>query len=421
MYTESLNTKAMSIHDPFGNDFFVGNRERLRNLFTGTAPIVITANGHLQRNGDNPYRFRQDANFWYLTGIDHPDVILVMDRDKEYLIIPERDPVRETFDGSISPEALSRRSGVKDVFVDKAGWKRLSRKLKNSKHVAVLAPSPAYQEWYGLYSNPARAALVSKLKTYNHELELLDLRDHMMKMRVIKQPVELQAIQHAIDVTIEGLRYVTDRDRLREYAHEYEIEADLTAQYRRGGCFHAFEPIVAGGVRACQMHNIGNNGQLSADELLLFDTGAESNWYSADISRTVALGEPTDRQQSVFDAVCEAQDYAYTLIKPGITNADYEKKMEMFMGEKLRELGVLKTISTDNVRVFFPHLTTHYLGLDTHDVGDYRKEMRPGMVMTVEPGIYLPQEGIGVRMEDNVLVTENGCSVLSQAMPRSLV
>lgn len=409
------------MQDTFTRDFFVGNRNKLRQLFTGTAPIVLTANGLLQRNGDNPYRFRQDSNFWYLTGIEQADVVLVMDKTREYLIVPERDMVREAFDGKVDPEDLKRRSGVDQVYIDKVGWRKLSRRLKGCKHVAVLAPGAAYLEWHGIYSNPARAALVSKLKSYNADLELLDLRDHLMKMRLIKQPAEMAAIQRAIDVTIDGLQYVTDRKRLTKYAYEYEVEADLTCQFRRQACNHAFDPIVAGGLRACQLHNTDNTGQLSSDDLLLFDVGAESGMYAADISRTVALGQPSRRQEAVFRAVCEVQDYAYSLLKPGVVNLEYEKQVEMFMGEKLRELGVIKTISKESVRRYFPHLTTHFLGLDAHDVGDYRKAMKSGMVMVCEPGIYLPEEQIGVRIEDVVVITGTGCRVLSGGMPRALL
>lgn len=409
------------MQDNFTKEFFAGNRERLRQLFTGTAPIVLTANGLMQRNGDNVFRFRQDANFWYLTGIDQPDVVLVMDKGKEYLIVPERDMVREAFDGKIDAEELTRRSGVEEVYIDKAGWKKLGRRLKSCRHVAVLAPAAAFIEHYGIYSNPARAALDAKIKDYNQSVELLDLRDHLMQMRVIKQPQEMVAIQRAIDVTIEGLRFVSNRKRLAGYAYEYEIEADLARHFRRSECSHAFDSIVAGGVRACQMHNVENSGRLSADELLLFDVGAEYSLYAADISRTIAHGEPTRRQAAIHKAVCDVQDYAYSLIKPGVIHMEYEKQVEMYMGEKLRELGVIKTITKEAVRKYFPHLMSHFLGLDAHDVGDYRKAMRSGMVMVAEAGIYLPEEGIGVRIEDCLTITDTGYQVLSSALSRELI
>lgn len=412
--------------DRFSSEFFVGNRARLRQLFSGTAPIVITSNGLLQRNGDTSYRFRQDSSFWYLTGIDEPDVVLVIDKAKEYLIVRGRDEVREAFDGKVEADDLVRRSGISMVLDEKTGWKQLGGRLKRSKHVATLAASPVYAEWHGFYSNPARAELIKQIKSYKDDVELLDLREHLTKMRCLKQPVELEAIQRAIDVTIDGLKYVTAKSRLPKYAFEYEMEADLTRQFRRAGSHHAFDPIIASGARACQLHYLANNGPVAADELVIFDVGADASNYAADISRTVALGNnpdsrgPSRRQQAVFDAVCDVQDYALSLLKPGTVSADYEKEVETYMGEKLRELGLIKTIDHDAVRRYYPHATSHFLGLDTHDVGDYKAPLEPGMVLTCEPGIYIPEEGIGVRIEDDILITASGYEVLSAALPRQL-
>lgn len=406
----------------FSSEFFAGNRARLRQLFNRTAPIVITANGLLQRNGDTTCPYRQDSNFWYLTGIDDPDIILVMDKGREYLIVKERDVVREAFDGKLNPELLAKQSGITNILDEKAGWKQLGGQLKHSKHVATPAAMPAYAEWHGFYANPARAELIRTIKTYNEPIEMLDLREHLMEMRSIKQPLEMLAIQKAVDVTIDGLKYVTSQSRLAKYAFEYEIEADLTRQFRRSGYAHAFDPIVAGGVRATQMHYITNNAPLAANELVLLDVGAEVSWYAADVARTVIMGsrEPSRRQQAVFDAVCKVQDYALSLLKPGTVAVEYEKVVEAFMGEKLRELGVIKTIDHDAVRRYYPHAATHFLGLDAHDVGDYSHPMEPGMVMVCELGIYIPEEGIGIRIEDDLVITADGHTVLSSRMPRKL-
>lgn len=406
----------------FGSEFFAGNRERLRQLFTGTAPIVITANGLLQQATSEPYRFRQDGNFWYLTGIDEPDIVLVMDKGKEYLIVPGRGASREAFDGTINLEELISVSGVEEVLDEKEGWRRLSSRLKKVRHIATLAANPAYIEVFGMYSNPARAMLIKRMKELNPELELLDLRQHISRMRMVKQPVELDALQKAIDITIDTLKEVTRPAKLAKYAHEYEVEADITRGFRRRGADgHAFWPIVAGGERACVLHNINNNSPLSSDELLVLDVGAMQNHYCADITRTVALGERASRrQQSVHKAVQEAQDYAYSLLKPGVNLQDYEKQMEHYVGEKLRELGLIKTIEHDSVRRYFPHATSHFLGIDVHDSGDYDRPLEPGVVLTVEPGIYIAEEGIGVRIEDDVLITDEGCEVLSGRLPREL-
>lgn len=406
----------------FTSEFFAGNRQRLRELFTGTAPIVVSANGLLQRSGDTSYAFTQDANFWYLTGIEAPDLVLVMDRDREYIIVPGRSASREAFDGAIEAEALIRRSGVTTVLDDADGWDQLGSRLKKVKHAAVLPVLPAYLEAYGLYTNPTRAALVQRMRTYNQDLELLEIGQHLARMRMIKQPLELNAIQRAIDTTIATLKEVTRSGKLAKYSHEYELEAEITRGFRhRGATGHAFEPIVAGGERACTLHNVANNGKLASDELVIMDVGAEVEHYAADITRTISLGgAPSRRQQAVYAAVSDVQEYAFALLKPGVLIKEYEQQIEQFMGEKLRELGLIKTITHEDVRHYYPHATSHFLGLNVHDVGEYDRRLEPGMVLTVEPGIYIPEESIGIRIEDDVLITSRGIKNLSNKLSRDL-
>ncbi len=405
----------------FTSDFFKGNRERLKQLFTGTAPIVMVGNGLLQRGGDENYPFKQDSSFWYLTGVDDPEVVLVMDKGSEYLIVPTRDSVVEAFDGAIDREKLAKKSGIKDVLAEKEGWKQLEARLKRVQHVATLAANPPYIERFGLYTNPARARLIKHIKDVNDKVELLDLRQHLARMRAVKQPVELEALQEAIDITIDTLKEVTRPAVRGKYAFEYEIEADITRGFRRRGADgHAFGPIVASGERACTLHYVANNGPLSSDELVVMDIGAAVQGYSADLARTMALSSPSRRQQQVHEAVVQAQAHAFSLLKPGAKLRDYEKDMEAYVGEKLRELGLIKSISSEDVRRFFPHATSHYLGLDTHDAGDYDHPLEVGTVLAVEPGIYIPAEGIGVRIEDNVVITEDGIEILSQRLDNSL-
>lgn len=402
-------------------EFFAGNRRRLRELFTGTAPIVITANGKLQRSGDSTFPFQQDANFWYLTGLNEPDMILVIDKDKEYLIAPKLSEYQEVFDGQADTAAHTRRSGVTEILPYDAGWKRLGARVRRVKHVATLSAPPQYIDVYGMYTNPARWVLQRTLREYNDSLEILDIGKHLMKMRMIKQPEELAMIQRAIDITAVGLRQIMQPATTRQYQYEYEAEADLARQFRRAGSRHAFDPIVAGGARACTLHNTDMSGALSADELLLFDVGAEYEGYAADISRTIAIGQPSRRQQQVFDAVVEVQNYAYSILKPGVTMRDYEGQIEHFMGEKLRELGLIRSIDTEAVRKYYPHATSHHLGIQVHDVGDRSGELEENMVITVEPGIYIPEESIGIRIEDDVRITKAGVEILTSALPTKLV
>ena len=401
------------------SSFFKGNRERLRTLFTGTAPIVITANGLLQRNGDSNFLFRQDSSFWYLTGIEEPDVILVMDKDKEYLIIPDRDEHRAAFDGAIDTSYITEISGIADVQQAKLGWKLLSSRMKRVKHVAVLAAPPAYIESQGLYTNPARARLIEQLKANNEELELLDIRPHLARMRMIKQPVEIEQIQEAIDITAKVLLNLQKKG-WQKFSHEYELEAAITAGFRTQGASHAYQPIVAAGQNACTLHYVHNNDAIQAGSLLLLDVGAEVQNYAADITRTYSVNEPTKRQQQVLDAVLDVQQFAFARLKPGVLIREYEESVRQYMGEKLRELGLIKLIDHSTVRQYYPHATSHFLGLDVHDVADYDRPLEPGMVLTVEPGIYIAEENIGIRIEDDVLIEESGIRILSDKLPRVL-
>jgi Xaa-Pro aminopeptidase len=405
--------------DYFSKDFFRDNRKRLRTLFQGIAPIVLTANGLLQKSNDSTYKFKQDGNFWYLTGLESPDLILVIDKEKEYLILPEESQAKQDFYGAIDIKQLQERSGIETVLDAKRGWRQLSARLQRVKHVATIAPPQAYMDVFGYYTNPARAVLVQNMKELNPELELLDLRQQFALMRTIKRPEEIAALRHAIRITSETLQDI--QKNISKFSHEYEIEAALSHGFRfKGANGHAFDPIVAAGRNACIIHYEQNNCSIHKKELLLLDVGAEVLQYAADISRTYAIQEPTKRQQQIHTAVLEVQDYAFGLLKPGVLLAEYEQQVTHFMGEKLRSLGLIKNVEESEMRKYFPHATSHFLGYDVHDVGDYSRPLEPGVVLTVEPGIYIAEEGIGVRIEDDVLVTETGIEILTRSLSRDL-
>jgi Xaa-Pro aminopeptidase len=406
----------------FSSDFFTGNRKRLKEASGTGAPIVVTANGLLQKsNVDSAHLFYQDADFWYLTGINEPDIILVMDGGDEYLIVPDRPAIREAFDGAVAYGPLAERSGVRTVVDGKAGWERLGRSLKKTGRASTPAAPPAYLERYGIYTNPARAGLAARLKSHTGRLKLLDLQPDLARLRMIKRPQELKAMQAAIDITIETMKDILKPSSRKTYRYEYEIEAELTRGFRRRGADgHSFEPIVAGGKRACTLHNVANDGRLAAGELVIIDAGAEVEHYAADITRTVSLGAPSKRQVEVHAAVLDVQRFALSLLKPGITFKDYESQVRNHMGGKLCELGLIKTNTPKNVQKFYPHGTSHYIGLNVHDAGDHDRPLEPGVVVSCEPGIYIPKEGIGIRIEDDVLITRTGNKVLSSALPGSL-
>ncbi len=401
----------------FPKSFFVENRHRLQAVCEPGIPIVLTANGLLQRSNDTTFSFLQDSNFWYLTGIDEPDILLVIDDNKQYLIVPGRDDVRAAFDGAVDSAKLAKQSGITEVLPEAEGWKRLEKRLSGINKVATVTAPPAYIGRSGLYTNPARRRLSRQIKGIKQDIEMVDIRQTLARMRMIKQKPELKAIQRAVDVTVEAFQTL-DAKSLKNFANEYEVEAQLASVFRKHGYGSAYEPIVASGDNACTLHYIRNDAKHSPDSLLLIDMGAEVEHYAADITRTYPLGgKPTARQQEVLAAVETVQAYAFSLLMPGITLKEYEAKVIERMADTLKALGLIKSADPKKARKFYPHSTSHFLGLDVHDVGDYEVPLAPGMVLTVEPGIYIAKEKIGVRIEDDVVITDTGIDILSSDLP----
>jgi Xaa-Pro aminopeptidase len=403
----------------FTSEFFGGNRKRLLDA-ANSELIVISANGLLQRTSDTTFPFRQDSNFWYLTGIDEPDYILVCAKSETFLIMPRRAEHRDLWDGAVDLKALEATSGIQEILDHHAGWNKLDHLVKQSKKIHTITPAEAYFDSFGFYANPARAALLTALKKHR-AAELIDIRKPIAHMRQVKQPLEILALQHAIDITADTLTEI--RSRLEKYKSEYELVADITAGYiKRGAMGHAYQPIVASGVNAATIHYMKCNDVLAKNSLLLLDVGAEYSNYSADISRTWALAKPSERQKAIFEAVASVQRSAFKLLKPGVKFREYEQQVDELMAKELKALGLLSDINDKKkLKKYYPHLASHFLGLDTHDAADYELPLEPGMVLTVEPGIYIPAEEIGVRIEDNVLVTKNGIQVLSASLPSTLL
>lgn len=333
--------------------------------------------------------------------------------------MPQRAEHRDLWDGAVDIKALQTTSGIEEILDHHAGWNKLDRLIKKIKKVHTITPVEPYFHNFGFYANPARGALLTALKKHR-SLELVDIRKHIARLRQIKQDVEIMALQRAIDITAETLTDI--RKNLNTYKTEYHLVADITAGYiRRGAAGHAYQPIVAGGGNAATIHYMRCNAELADNDLLLLDVGAEYMNYSADISRTWALGKPTPRQKSVFKAVEKVQQAAFKLLKPGVTFKAYEQQVDDLMAVELKELGLLTDITDKKkLKKYYPHLASHFLGLDTHDSADYELPLAPGMVLTVEPGIYIPEENIGVRIEDNIVITKTGNKILSSGLPHNL-
>lgn len=403
------------------SNFFANNRKRLREIFGGSAPIVIAGNSLLQKSGDSHHTFRQDSNFWYLTGLSLPGLTLVLDGDKEYIILPKRSPLRSTFDGIIDNDNLTSSSAIKDICSNDEGWERLARKLSRVKHVATLQPTPSYIEELDMFINPSQAHLITKLQEHNSDLDLIDLRSIIGGMRVIKTDDELKMIKNAVKETI-SLFHLLEKKRTSS-KYEYELLAEIEARLVRRQIDKAYDPVIASAQNSLTLHYTSNNSPINQNEFLLIDLGVRTGGYSADITRTV-VSNPSKRQQVVYEAVLAVHGFACSLLKPGTNLKTYEEAVFQYMGEKLRELGLIRTISKETVREFYPHSTSHFIGIDVHDAGDYHQPLEPGMVLSVEPGIYIQNEGFGIRLEDTLAITKDGNANLSEQLakrPDSLI
>lgn len=393
--------------------FFAANRKRLRLEFPELDLIIIRANGLQQKTTTENYPFRQDSYFYYLTGINEPNIYLVMDKKREYLLVPELSHGKIMFDGDIDRGQITTVSGITELVSVKAGWRDLTERLKQVKKVGIIKPAPTYIDHYGMYSASSRRHLISQLKNRNSKVELINITESLASARRVKQPEELAILQNAITITLDTLKVVEKRFLAGDYKNEFDVELDLIKHYRAlGAQKHGFDPIVAGGAKATQLHAMDNSADLQKGAALLVDTGADFDHYCADITRAWHPN-PTKRYREVYDAVQTVQTYAMSLLKPGVIPMKYEQQVETFMGEQLLKLKLINDNNRENVRRYFPSLTSHFLGLDVHDAGSFEEPLQPGVVLTVEPGIYIPEEGIGVRIEDDVLITQTGIKNLS--------
>ena len=389
-------------------DFYTSNRQRLLDK-SEVDLIVIAGHVELQRSHDTGYPIRQDSNFLYLSGVDAAGAILIFDKHRSALLLPSQNNSEQIFDGAHNYSQIKARSGVDEVLSGQAANDYFNKLVKSAKTIGTLK---SYQSpiWATMWPNPARARLLRMIRRQT-AVKITDLRADLASLRMQKQPIEIEQITKAVDHTLSTIQEI--EAKAKSYQFEYEIEADITAGFRRRGATgHAYSPIVANGRNATTLHYTANDSTIDAEQLTLIDVGAEVNGYAADITRILSHRQPSSRQMEVISAVRELQDYAISLLEVGIDFKEYELNLVSRVGKTLINLGLIQTVTDANVRKYYPHRTSHFLGLDVHDVGDYSKPLVANSVVTVEPGIYIPEESIGVRIEDDVLITPTGAKIL---------
>ena len=389
--------------------FFSNNRAKIKEEVSGGL-IVLSAYQRQQRGNDTAFYFEQESNFWYVTGIEEPDWLVVLDglSGEEWLIAPDIEEIHRIFDGSLSNEQASGISGIKKVVTHDEGMQLLRRLAKKHSVVQTL-DQPSWSDHFNFTLNPALKQTRQLLeRTFN---SVVDCRKDFAKLRAIKQPEEIRAMQKAIDITVDA--FETTKAKLANCKYEYEIEAEFDYEFKRHGSRHAYDVIVAGGLNAATIHYRRNDYRLKKTDLLLLDIGASVDHYAADVSRTYSMGQISKRKQSVHKAVVDAQAKIIRLITPGYSLEEYQRASDTIMKHALLSVDLLKDIDDENYRKYFPHAISHGLGIDVHDSLGAPRVFEPGMVLTVEPGIYIPDEGIGVRIEDDILVTSSGNKNLS--------
>lgn len=378
--------------------------------------VIVSAYDLLQRSNDAAHSFTQESNFWYLSGIDEPGWRLVFDGSSggSWLIMPDVSETHRLFEGGMSADEALRRSGVKKVITSDESI-GLVRRLANKHTVVGTVGPPPHAEYFNFSLNAA----ITDNKNYLERqfTRVQDIRSDVSKLRAVKTELEIAQIQKAVDATVSAFKHV--HEYMPAFNTESDIEAEFTYLMRKAGADgHAYDPIVAAGLHACTLHYSKNNSKIAKRDLVLMDVGAEYSHYAADITRTYAKSEPTKRQVQVHGAVEAAHHKIIATLEPMLSVEEYQRSVDEIMIEAIKSIGLAADES--GLRKYFPHAISHGLGIDVHDSLGGPKYFEENMVLTVEPGIYIPEEGIGVRIEDDILITKNGHRNLSASLSTGL-
>ena len=415
-------------HLPLPPDLFTTNRKRFLKEMEPNSIAIFVSNDEVPSNADALYRFKQNSDLYWLTGITQEDSMLILfpsNPDKKFqevLVLVRPNELKEKWDGKrLRKEEATGISGIETIiWLDTLDgilqpWIHLAESIyldsnENDRKASLLQTREyrfirEMKERYPLH-NYKRAAKVMK------------------ELRAIKTPLEIEVVQNAIDITHNTFERLLKF--IRPGVMEYEIEAEIVHSFlsqRSAG--EAYGSIIASGDRARTLHYVNNNMECKAGELVLMDFGAEYGGYAADLTRTVPVsGKFTARQKQVYNACLNLHNYAKSLLKPGITIVDYTEKVGDQATKEFLKLGLLKKEQVKNedpenraYRKYLYHGISHHLGLDVHDLGTRTSPIKAGMLFTVEPGIYIEEEKMGVRIENNVWITRTGNKDLMSKIP----
>lgn len=422
------------------------HKKRRRQLMSMMSPgsVALIPGAQLKRrNRDIQYLFRQDSDFFYLTGFIEPRALLVLapgrEHGEEILFCADRDPQAERWDGErLGPERATQMLAVDDAFPYADLDDILPGLIEGRERIYItLGEYPDFDQRLLAWVADIRKREAGGAYPPG---EFLELKHLLHEQRLYKSAKEINLMRKAAEITASA--HIRAMQACAPGLTEGQLEAELTYEFmRQGARSPAYPCIVGGGNNACVMHYVENDATLKKNDLVLIDAGCEYQHYAADVTRTFPVsGRFNSAQRAIYDVVLAANEDAIAQCRPGRHfNAPHEAAVRTMVAG-LIALNILdgdidKLIADETYRDYCPHKTSHWLGIDVHDVGDYRidsswRELEPGMVLTIEPGIYIPRNdttkhlpakyrGIGVRIEDDVLITRGGCEVLSAALPKA--
>jgi Xaa-Pro aminopeptidase len=413
--------------------------ERRRRLAAaiGEGVAVIPTAPERVRNRDSHYPYRFDSHFYYLTGFGEPEAVLVLVGNKSILFCREKNPERETWDGfRYGPDGARERFGFDEAHPIASLDQEMVRLLENRP--ALYYPMGAAAEWDARairWLNAVRERVRAGIAAPER---VQDVRALIDDMRLVKDAHELGIMRRAARIAAQAHRRAMQR--ARPGRTEYEIEAELLYEFRRNGAqFPAYSPIVAGGANACVLHYVANDAPLRDGDLLLIDAGCELDGYASDITRTFPVnGRFSAGQREVYEIVLASQRAAMDKVRPGCGWNEPHDAAVKVLAQGLIDLKLIpgalaEVLEKETYKRFYMHRTGHWLGLDVHDAGEYKRQgdwraLAPGMTLTVEPGLYIRAEddiperlrNIGIRIEDDVLVTDAGCEVITAEAPKAI-
>jgi Xaa-Pro aminopeptidase len=352
---------------------------------------------------DLHYAFFQESNFLYLSGWREPGAVMMLTPREEILFLPPRDAQDENFTGrkTLAEDAdAASKTGFDKVLPRSAIESNFLRQIESARRVYTILSDPRAQ----------------KLKSLAAFHEQSEAGSEIARLRAIKSPAEIGLIENSTDATVAA--HLAAWKKIRPGVYEYQIAAAMTDVYFDRGCERsAYSPIVGSGPNSVILHYMANRRKVDSGEVVLMDVGAECADYATDVTRTVpAGGKFTARQREIYDVVLGAQKAAIAAIKPGARMRGGSGSLQQLAYDYINTHG--KDLRGNSLGKYFTHGLSHYVGLDVHDPGESSWPLQAGMVITVEPGIYIPEENIGIRIEDTLLVTEDGARNLSGALPR---